>query len=105
MATATKTKTKITPIGNKLLIRRDEAETMTEAGIVLPESAKDRPRTGVVEAVGDGAINPETGERRPIEIKKGARVIFSSYAGTELKLGADDELTIMSEDEILAIID
>ncbi|GAB4519174.1 MAG: co-chaperone GroES [Phycisphaerales bacterium] len=104
MATATATKTKVTPLGNKILIRRDEAETMTDAGIVLPESAKDRPRTGTIEAVGTGAINTETGERIPVELKKGQRVIFSSYAGTEIKLGAD-ELLIMSEDEVLAVID
>ena len=104
MATATMSKTKVTPLGNKILIRRDEAETMTDAGIVLPESAKDRPRTGLIEAVGTGAINTDTGERIPVELKKGQRVIFSSYAGTEIKLGAD-ELLIMSEDEILAVID
>jgi chaperonin GroES len=104
MATATMSKTKVTPLGNKILIRRDEAETTTDAGIVLPESAKDRPRTGLIEAVGTGAINTETGERIPVELKKGQRVIFSSYAGTEIKLGAD-ELLIMSEDEILAVID
>ena len=104
MATATMSKTKVTPLGNKILIRRDEAETTTDAGIVLPESAKDRPRTGLIEAVGTGAINTDTGERIPVELKKGQRVIFSSYAGTEIKLGAD-ELLIMSEDEILAVID
>jgi chaperonin GroES len=101
---ATATKTKVTPLGNKILIRRDEAVTQTDAGIVLPESAKDRPRTGTIEAVGTGAINTETGERIPVELKKGQQVIFSSYAGTEIKLGAD-ELLIMSEDEILAVID
>ena len=101
---ATATMTKVTPLGNKILIRRDEAVTQTDAGIVLPESAKDRPRTGTIEAVGTGAINTETGERIPVELKKGQQVIFSSYAGTEIKLGAD-ELLIMSEDEILAVID
>ena len=104
MATATMSKTKVTPLGNKILIRRDEAQTVTDAGIVLPESAKDRPRTGTIEAVGTGAINTETGERIPVELKKGQRVIFSSYAGTEVKFGAD-ELMIMGEDEILAIVD
>ena len=101
---ATATKTKVTHLCNKILIRRDEAVTQTDAGIVLPESAKDRPRTGTIEAVGTGAINTETGERIPVELKKGQQVIFSSYAGTEIKLGAD-ELLLMSEDEILAVID
>ena len=104
MATKTATRTKVRPIGNKVLIRRDEAETQTEAGIYLPESAKDKPRTGVIEAVGTGAINTDTGERVPVELKKGEKVIFSSYAGTEVKLD-DDTLLIMAEDEILAVFD
>jgi chaperonin GroES len=97
-------RTMIKPLGNKVLIRRDEAETQTDAGIFLPESAKDRPRTGTIEAVGTGALNTDTGERIPVELKAGQRVIFSSYAGTEVKL-EDDELLIMSEDEILAVFD
>ncbi len=104
MATATKSKLKIRPLHDKILVRRDEAETQTESGIYLPEGAKDRPKTGVVESVGDGALNTDTGERTPLTVKKGDRVIFSSYAGTEVKLD-DNELLIMSEDEVLAIID
>jgi len=108
MATATKSGKKITtkvrPLGDKVLIQRDESAEMTDAGIYLPEQAKDKPKSGVVVAVGDGALSTETGERTPMTVKKGDRVIFASYAGTEVKLG-DDELLIMSEDEILAIID
>ncbi len=104
MATATKTKIDIRPLHDKIIVRRDEAETMTESGIYLPESAKDRPKTGVVEAVGDGKLNTETGDRTPLTVKQGDKVIFSSYAGTEVKLG-DDELLIMSEDDVLAVID
>lgn len=112
MATATKEvkpskkagSLKVRPLGDKVLIKRDEAETKTESGIFLPESAKDRPKTGVVAAVGNGALNTETGERTPLNVKAGDKVIFSSYAGTEVKLGTD-ELLIMSESEILAIID
>ncbi|MGP1347249.1 MAG: co-chaperone GroES [Phycisphaerales bacterium] len=95
---------KVRPLGDKVLIKRDEAETKTESGIFLPESAKDRPKTGTVTAVGNGALNTETGERTPLNVKAGDKVIFSSYAGTEVKLGTD-ELLIMSESEILAIID
>ena len=87
-----------------ILVRRDEAQAQTDSGIFLPESSKDRPKTGVIEAVGDGKLNTETGERIPLSVKQGDRVIFSSYAGTEIKLDGD-ELLIMSEDEILAIID
>ncbi len=103
MATKTASKVKVRPIGNKVLIRRDEAETQTAAGIFLPESAKDKPKSGTVEAIGTGATNHETGERIPMSLKKGDKVIFSSYAGTEIKL-EDDTLLIMAEDEILAVI-
>ncbi len=105
MPTATKAKVNITPLGNKVLVKRDEAESVTDSGIVLPESAKDRPKTGVVQAVGEGNLNTETGEREPLTLKKGDRVIFSSYAGTEINLEGEDDLMIMTESDILAIID
>lgn len=94
----------IRPLHDKILVRRDEAETKTESGIFLPEKAKDRPKTGTVEAVGTGTINTETGDLIPLTVKKGDRIIFTSYSGTEVKLG-DTELLVMSEDEVLAIID
>lgn len=111
MAIATKTKktakkstTAVRPLHDKIIVRRDEAESVTAAGIFLPESSKDRPKTGIVEAIGDGKLNTETGDRIPLGVAVGERVIFSSYAGTEIKLDGE-ELLIMSEDEILAIID
>lgn len=94
----------IRPLGDKILVKRDEAQSKTDTGIFLPESSKDKPKTGVVHAVGSGALNTETGERIPLSVKPGDKVIFTSYAGTEVKLGID-ELLIMSEEEILAIID
>jgi len=94
---ATKAKIKVRPLHDKILVRRDEAEAMTDSGLYLPESSKDKPKTGVIEAVGDGSLNTDTGERVPLTVKAGDRVIFSSYAGTEL--------LIMSEDDILAVID
>jgi chaperonin GroES len=94
----------IRPLGDKLIVRRDEAETKTASGIFLPETGKEKPKTGIVEAVGDGALNTDTGSRIPLTVRKGDRVIFSSYAGTEVKLN-DQELLIMSEDDILAVID
>jgi len=96
--------TKVRPIGDKILVRRDEATEKTESGIYLPESAKDKPKTGTVQAVGTGALNTETGERVPLSVKKGDKVIFSSYAGTEVKLDKDTFL-MMSEDDILAVIE
>lgn len=106
--TATKsnksTKINIRPLHDKIIVRRDEADEKTESGIYLPESSKDRPKTGVVLAIGDGKLNTETGERIPLTVTQGDRVVFSSYAGNEIKLN-DEELLIMSEDEILAVID
>ena len=104
MPTATKSKIHVRPLHDKIIVRRDEAEDRTDSGIYLPESSKDKPKTGVIEAVGDGKLNTDTGERIPLSVHKGDRVIFTSYAGTEIKLD-DDELLIMGEDEILAIID
>lgn len=100
---APKTALKVRPLHDKLLVRRDEAEEKTESGIFLPETSKDKPRTGTVEAVGDGALNTETGERNPLTVKKGDRILFTPYGGTDIKLG-DDELLIMSEDDVLAIL-
>ena len=91
----------IRPLGDKVIVKRDEADERTESGLYLPEQAKDKPRTGQVVAVGTGAVNSETGERIPMTLRTGDKVIFSSYSGTEVKLG-DQELLIMSEDEILA---
>lgn len=101
---AAKSANTIRPLHDKILVRRDEAETRTASGIFLPEKAKDRPKSGVVEAVGTGTINTDTGELIPLTVKTGDRIIFTSYAGTEVKLG-DTELLVMSEDEVLAVID
>jgi chaperonin GroES len=101
---AKNSKASVRPLHDKILVKRDEAETKTASGIFLPETSKDKPKTGTIEAVGDGALNTDTGERIPLTVKKGDRVIFSSYAGTEIKLN-DAELLIMSEDDILAVID
>ena len=103
-STATAPKTKVRPLGDKVLVRRDDPETKTSTGIYLPEIGKEKPKSGVIQAVGDGALNTETGERIPLTVKKGDRVIFSSYSGTEVKLD-DQELLIMSEDDILAVVD
>ena len=92
------------PMGDKVIVQRDEAETQTDSGLYLPEGSKDKPKTGVIVAVGDGATNTETGERIPMSLKKGDRIIFSSYSGTEIKIGAQEYL-IMGEDEVLATFD
>ncbi|MBL9000415.1 MAG: co-chaperone GroES [Phycisphaerae bacterium] len=94
----------VRPLHDKILVKRDEALSKTDSGIFLPESSKDKPKTGVIQAVGTGSLNTETGERIALTVKKGDRVIFSSYAGTEVKLDGQ-ELLIMSEDDILAVVD
>ena len=101
---AKSSKSSIRPLHDKIIVKRDAAETKTDSGIFLPETSKDKPKTGTVEAVGDGALNTDTGARIPLSVKKGDRVIFSSYSGTEVKLDGN-ELLIMSEDDILAVID
>lgn len=103
MTAPTSSKTTIRPLHDKVLVKRDETETKTASGIYLPETSKDKPKTGVVQAVGDGALNTETGERVPLSLKKGDRVIFTTYSGTEVKIDGE-ELVIMTEDEVLAVV-
>lgn len=95
--------TKLRPLGDKVLVKRVEAETKTKSGIVLPDTAKEKPKRGKVLAVGDGR-RLENGERAPLTLKKGDEVIFTSYAGTEIKIDGD-EVLIMSEDDVLAVVE
>ena len=95
---------KVRPLGDKILVKRAEPDTKTDAGIFLPESAKDKPKEGKIVALGDGRLNKDTGKYIPFSVKKGDRVIFTSYAGTEIKIG-DEDVLILTEDDILGIID
>jgi chaperonin GroES len=94
---------KLRPLGDKILVKRVEAETKTKSGIVLPDSAKEKPKRGKIIALGDGK-RLESGERAPWNVKKGDEVIFASYAGTEIKID-NEEMMIMSEDDILAVVE
>ena len=94
----------VRPLGDKIMLKRADAQTKTESGIFLPESAKDKPKEGKIISLGNGHLNKETGEYMPFTVKKGDRVIFTSYAGTEIKID-DQEYLIMTEDDILGIID
>jgi chaperonin GroES len=94
---------KLKPLNDKILLKRVEAESKTKSGIVLPETAKEKPKRGTVIAVGDGKLL-EDGTRAKFQVKKGDEVIFASYAGTEVKID-DVEYLILSEDEVLAVID
>ena len=93
---------KVVPIGNKAVIRRLDAEETTAGGIVLPEAAREKPKQGRVLSVGDGILLKD-GSRAAMDVKEGDRVLFSSYAGTEVTVD-DQELLIMSAEEILAVV-
>jgi len=103
---STKTTTKksgtIRPLGDRVLVERTEAEERTAGGILLPESAKEKPKEGKVIATGEGKVNDD-GKRTPLSVKIGDRILFSAYAGTEVKYGGDEYL-IMREEDILAVI-
>jgi len=91
---------KVTPLGDRILVQRLEAEEVTAGGIVLPDSAKEKPKEGKVVAVGSGRILDD-GTRSSMQLKAGDRIIFSSYAGNEVTIDGEEYL-IMSEDDVLA---
>ncbi len=111
MTTATKTKKKkgkklsikIQPLGDRVVVQREEAEEMTAGGLVLPDSAQDQPARGTVVAVGDGRLM-EDGSRGEMQIKVGDRVLFTTYAPQEITIG-DDTVLLMSEGDILAVLE
>ncbi len=94
---------KLRPLGGNILVKRVEAETKTKSGIVLPDSAKEKPKRGKVLAIGDGR-RLDNGDKAPFTVKKGDEVLFTSYAGTELKIDGE-EVLIMSEDDVLAVVE
>ncbi len=94
-------KSKIKPLGNRLVVRRKEAKA-TKGGILLPEAAQEKPRQGEVLAVGPGKIDDQ-GKRHAVELQVGSEILFSSYAGTEYKTEEGDFL-ILSEDDVLAVL-
>jgi chaperonin GroES len=94
---------KIDPLGDKIVVKRLEAEDVTAGGIVLPETAKEKPKEGKIISVGPGKVL-DSGERSNMQLKKGDRVIFASYAGTEVEVDGDEYL-IMSEEDVLAVVE
>lgn len=93
---------KLQPLGDRVVVERAEAEEVTAGGIVLPDTARDKPARGVVVSLGDGRML-EDGSRAPFQVKKGDTVLFLSYAGEEFTVG-DRELLLMREEDILAVI-
>jgi chaperonin GroES len=94
---------KLRPLYDRVIVKRIEEEETTKGGIVIPDTAKEKPIEGEVIAVGDGKLL-ESGKRQPLQVKKGDRVLFGKYAGTEVKLEGEEHL-IMREDEIIAVIE
>lgn len=98
-----KAKTKITPLQDRVLVRRlDEEEEASEGGIILPDSAKEKPQEGEVLAVGPGKVTDDGARQKP-DLKEGDRILFAKYAGTEVKVDGED-LLIMREDDVLAVV-
>ncbi len=102
-ATATATATKLRPLGDRVVIEPTPREDMTKSGIVLPDTAKEKPQEGTVLAVGPGRILDD-GKREQIDVKKGDKVLYAKYAGTEFKLEGE-ELLIVSQKDILAVVE
>lgn len=94
---------KIRPLGEKILVKRVEAETQTKSGIYLPETAKEKPQQATVVAVGDGRML-ENGERAPLTVKAGDTIILGKWGGQEVKL-EDEEYIVLGEDEVMAIVE
>ncbi|MEX0873608.1 MAG: co-chaperone GroES [Actinomycetota bacterium] len=99
---ATKTKTSIEPLEDRVVIRSLEAEEITSSGLVIPDTAKEKPQEGEVIAAGPGRLD-DNGKRVPMEVKPGDRVLYSKYAGTEVKIDGE-ELLVVSSRDILARI-
>lgn len=94
---------KFKPLGNRILVKRSQP-AMTKGGILLPDSAQEKPKQGEVLAIGPGKMG-KNGQIRPIELKVGDRVLFGGFAGTEIKGDQEEELLILSEEDVLAVIE
>ena len=94
---------KVRPLHDRVIVKRVEEEEKTKGGIIIPDTAKEKPVEGKVVAVGKGKIL-ENGNQQPLEVKKGDKILFGKYAGTEINIEGDEHL-IMREDDIVAIIE
>jgi chaperonin GroES len=103
VATKTKTKTKIRPLDDRVLVKPEEAETITNSGIFLPESAKEKPMKGTVIAMGPGKLNDDGNRVHPC-VKKGDTVVYGKYGGTEVEIDGDQHM-ILRESELLGVIE
>ncbi len=95
---------KLKPLGDRLIVRAVEEEETTASGLVLPDTAKEKPQKGEVLAVGEGNRNENTGERVPLDVSEGDVVLYSKYGGTEVKVDGED-LLVLRESDVLAKVD
>ncbi|HLA16487.1 MAG TPA: co-chaperone GroES [Candidatus Limnocylindrales bacterium] len=103
MATATKSTTRLVPLGDRVVIKPTPREEMTKSGLVLPDTAKEKPQEGTILSVGPGKILDD-GTREQMDVKKGQKVLYAKYAGTEFKID-DEDLLIVSQKDILAVVE
>src|SRR6476660_1963753 len=103
LATATASKTKLRPLGDRVVIQPTPREEMTKSGIVLPDTAKEKPQEGTILSAGPGRLTDE-GTREPMDVAVGDKVLYAKYAGTEFKVDSD-ELLIVSQKDILAVVE
>ena len=103
LAKATATATKLRPLGDRVVVKPSAREEMTKSGIVLPDTAKEKPQEGTIVAAGPGRILDD-GKRESMDVKAGDKVLYAKYAGTEFKIDGDD-LLIVSQKDILAIVE
>ena len=102
MASATATKTKLRPLHDRILVKRMEEEEVRRGGIIIPDTAKEKPQEGKVMAVGTGRVTDE-GKKIPLDVKAGDRILFGKYSGSEVKID-DEEYLIMKEEDVLGIL-
>jgi chaperonin GroES len=100
---ATATKTKLRPLHDRILVKRVEEEEVRRGGIIIPDTAKEKPQEGKVIAVGTGKVT-EDGKKIPLDVKAGDRILFGKYSGSEVKID-DEEYLIMREEDVLGILD
>ena len=103
MATPTATKTKLRPLHDRILVKRMEEEEVRRGGIIIPDTAKEKPQEGKVMAVGTGRVTDE-GKKIPLDVKAGDRILFGKYSGSEVKID-DEEYLILREEDILGVLD
>jgi chaperonin GroES len=94
----------VRPLGDRVVIRRSAAQAKTAGGLLLPDTAQDKPQKGTVLAVGPGRMLKD-GARRPLQVKKGDIVLFTNWAGDEFRSGQEDQILLMREEDILAVLD